>query len=167
MTIFLQVCRLLGMVHISLCGPVHQLPGLPTATGKVTTFHLNHGSHGRPPQQLKTTVRGLLCRSWYFSTSRTALHEALWEVFVALVYRAKFPWHFVRQHSKRFGRCPGCRRVSCCNSPLFCLMWNVLLLALKTPWRRFSLDCSCSKNSCFTEGRLFEAFNPQSHAISL
>ena len=44
----LQVCKLLGMVHVSLCGLVCQIPGLPTVTGKLTTFHSNHGSHGHP-----------------------------------------------------------------------------------------------------------------------
>ena len=30
--------------------------------------------------------------------------------------------------------------MSCCPSPLFFLMWNVLLVALKTPWWWFNLD---------------------------
>ena len=68
--------------------------------GETDNFPLKPWQSWAPPQQFKTAVRGLLCRSWYFSTSRAALREALWEVFVALVYRANFPWHFVRQHSK-------------------------------------------------------------------
>ena len=68
--------------------------------GETDNFPLKPWQSWAPPQQFKTAVRGLLCRSWYFSTSPAALREALWEVFVALVYRANFPWHFVRQHSK-------------------------------------------------------------------
>jgi len=42
-------------------------------------------------------VKSLLRRSWYFCNSRLALRAALWEVFVALVFRASYDWQFVRR----------------------------------------------------------------------
>ena len=112
-------------------------------------------------------VRGLLCRSWYFSTSRAALREALWEVFVALVYRANFPWRFVRQHSK-----------------VWALSWVPKGELLPIPTLFSDVECvvgrfenslvmiqpwfvSAKQKHGFTQGRLFEGLHPLSHVIPL
>ena len=71
---------------------------------EVDNFPLKPWQSWAPRHQFLTTVRGLLCRSWYFSTTRSALISTLWEVFVALVLRASYPWNFVRSAALSWAR---------------------------------------------------------------
>ena len=71
---------------------------------ELDNFPLKPWQSWGPPQLFKTTVRGLLCRCWYFSNSRQVFRAALWEVLVALVLRANFPWHFVKQNAMAWAR---------------------------------------------------------------
>ena len=102
--------------------------------GETDNFPLKPWQSWAPPQQFKTAVRGLLCIGPGMSPPHV-LHCAkrygrfLWHLFIVLTSLG-----ISSDNIPRFGRCPGCRRVSCCPSPLFFLMWNVLLVALKTPW---------------------------------
>lgn len=64
---------------------------------EVDNFPLKPWQSWGPSNLFRTNVKGLLCRSWYFCNSRLALRAALWEVFVALVFRASYDWQFVRR----------------------------------------------------------------------
>ena len=64
---------------------------------EVDNFPLKSWQPWGPPNLFKTNVKGLLCRSCFFCNSRRALRAALWEVFVALVFRANYDWRFVRR----------------------------------------------------------------------
>ena len=62
-----------------------------------------------PRKQFLTTITGLLCRAWYFSTSRQSRVDAFWEVFVCLVLRAGFPWPVVCSRAAS-GQYDGCQK---------------------------------------------------------
>ena len=57
-----------------------------------------------PAKQHYATLRGLLSRAWYFCSTRNARLDALWEIFVTLVFRACFPWPVVRSRSLAWAR---------------------------------------------------------------
>ena len=88
---------------------------------ELDNFPLKPWQSWGPPQLFKTTVRGLLCRCWYFSNSRQVFRAALWEVLVALVLRANFPWHFVKQNAMAWAR-TWVPKGRCSQYPLFLMM---------------------------------------------
>ncbi len=57
-----------------------------------------------PPQQHVATLHGLLCRVVYLTTWPAARSDVFWQVFVALVFRAGFPVHFVITHATRWAK---------------------------------------------------------------
>ena len=57
-----------------------------------------------PRTQKSAVIRGMLCRSWYFSNSAAGRRYAIYESLLTLVGRAKFPKTICKHHRPEMGK---------------------------------------------------------------
>ncbi len=85
----------------------------------------NLGRVGPHLSKFSTTLKGLLCRVWYFSNSQRARQNAFWEVFASLVFRPGYPWNFVRVSAFSWAKtCP--ERIISSLLQIWLMLWNLL-----------------------------------------